>query len=45
MRVLAMSLVLAVSGLLWAGTAGAASKLKGQVLGGGAPIASSTVTL
>ena len=40
-----MSLVLVVSGLLWAGTASAAGKLKGQVLGGGAPIASSTVTL
>ena len=45
MRVLSMSLVLVVSGLLWAGTASAAGKLKGQVLGGGAPIASSTVTL
>lgn len=45
MHALTMLLVLAVSGLLWAGTASAAGKLKGQVLGGGAPIASSTVTL
>ena len=40
-----MSLVFIVSGLLLGGTASAAGKLKGQVLGGGAPIASSTVTL
>ena len=45
LRALSMSLVLIVSGLLWAGTASATGKLKGQVLGGGAPIASSTVTL
>ena len=45
LRALIMSLVFVVSGLLWAGTASAAGKLKGQVLGGGAPIASSTVTL
>ena len=45
LRLLTLSLVLVVSGLLWAGTASAAGKLKGQVLGGGAPIASSTVTL
>jgi hypothetical protein len=45
MHALLMSLVLVVTGLLWAGTASAAGKLKGQVLGGGAPIASSTVTL
>jgi hypothetical protein len=40
-----MSLIFIVSGQLWAGTANAAGKLKGQVQGGGAPIASSTVTL
>ncbi len=45
LRVILIALVLAVSGLLWAGTASAAGKLKGQVLGGGAPIVSSTVTL
>jgi hypothetical protein len=45
LRALTMSLVLVVSGLLLAGTASAAGKLKGQVQGGGAPIASSTVTL
>jgi hypothetical protein len=44
MRALSMSLVLVVSGLLLAGTASAAGKLNGQVLGG-APIAGSTVTL
>ena len=37
--------VLAVSSLLFAGPASAADSLKGQVLGGGAPIANSTVTL
>ncbi len=45
LRVLTMSLVLVVSGLLLGGTASATGKLKGQVLGGGAPIASSTMTL
>src|SRR5271157_4879756 len=36
---------LAVSSLLLAGQASAAEGIKGQVLGGGAPVAKSTVTL
>jgi streptogramin lyase len=40
-----MSLVLVVVGLSSAGPAVAADSLRGQVLGGGAPIANSTVTL
>jgi hypothetical protein len=40
-----LPIALAVSGLLLGGPALAAEHLKGQVLGGGAPIADSTVTL
>ncbi|HYN79336.1 MAG TPA: hypothetical protein VES73_16255 [Lamprocystis sp. (in: g-proteobacteria)] len=40
-----LSITLAASGLLLAGPVLAAEHLKGQVLGGGAPIADSTVTL
>lgn len=45
LRVLSVSLALVVSGLFLAGTASAAGKLKGLVLCGGTPIASTTVTL
>jgi hypothetical protein len=40
-----LALMLGVSALFMAGPASAADGLKGQVLGGGAPIANSTVTL
>ncbi len=40
-----LCMVLVISGILAAGPAAAAESLNGQVLGGGAPIANSTVTL